>query len=163
MQQSSVTCVYGTLDIASYWPDFFTPTVEGLKWSQIVQSYRVECDYWANVCPRIFPIDSGIRWRCVRRDLGEPETFSVTGACPPIGSPGGGGSGEEDEGGGCINCDCFYETVYTFEPDMEIGDGCGDVYSQVNYVCGGNVVTSFGQRHEGFTCHFEEGPGGILN
>ena len=121
------------------WPVFMPPTVTSQSWSQVIIDQT--CSWNTFNCGR----------SCGPCADGQSRTESSSGSCSSGGGGGGGGGGDEEPGGGCTNCNCYYQTTYQW---VNLEDGCGDKYQQVNYVCDGVVVTEGSWEYLGWSCDY---------
>lgn len=151
-------CAYGdsaycdfTLPVLyEQWPWFLPPYAVGTYWEQKVQSRGLQCGTNTTLCPNWWPFAI---WFCQPDSIGDPALFSATGVCPSSGGGGGGGGDpNEDPGGGCMSCGCYYQTVDTFVEDGS-GDDCYYKYRRVQYICDGIVQSDSGDEYQGHFCY----------
>jgi len=82
-----------------------------------------------------------------------PQCYDGTTNCE--GGGGGGdeggdtGGGDDTGDGGCIDCNCHYETYYAW---TNYEDGCGYKWQQVRYVCDGQIRWEGQWEYLGWSC-----------
>lgn len=160
-----------------HWPMYLTPEVDATNWKQDVIDMKADCrselcpfpscmivSIWCNAAgsqilpPRTFrsfgqcPRYKCSNGQCVRDDVnGSYTTPDCSGACGAGGGGGGGGGGETGGGGGCTECDCYYQTTFTYV-QQEPGSDCYARYSQTKYVCSGQVQWEGDAVFDGIEC-----------